>query len=293
MRVCVGLMAYNEGGNIASSLRSLLDQYGPHLTDLSVVVVASGCTDDTVARARNAAGDDRRARIVEQPRREGKAAAIGVLFRESRGSDVVAVAGADTVPEPGALEALVAPFDDPAVGMTGGRPVPTNDPGSVMGRIVHLLWDLHHALALAQPKLGELVAFRPFFASLAATAVDEAAVEALVRARGLRLVYVPEARVRMKGPCSVAEFLAQRRRIHAGHLRLYRTQSYRVSTLSTWRVLGVAWRARPQGATGLTTLLAAAALEATARGLGAWDERVAGRRHEIWERIPSTKDLAP
>jgi glycosyltransferase involved in cell wall biosynthesis len=74
MRVCVGLMAYNEGENIASSLRSLLDQHGPHLTDLSVVVVASGCTDDTVARARHAAGDDRRVRIIEQPRREGKAA---------------------------------------------------------------------------------------------------------------------------------------------------------------------------------------------------------------------------
>jgi cellulose synthase/poly-beta-1,6-N-acetylglucosamine synthase-like glycosyltransferase len=293
MRVCVGLMAYNEGENIASSLRSLLDQHGPHLTDLSVVVVASGCTDDTVARARHAAGDDRRVRIIEQPRREGKAAAIGVLLGEARGSDVVAVAGADTVAEPGALEALVAPFDDQAVGMTGGRPVPINDPGSVMGRVVHLLWDLHHAMALERPKLGELVAFRPFFASLASTAVDEAAVEALVRARGLRLVYVPEARVRMKGPCSVPEFLAQRRRIHAGHLRLSRTQSYRVSTLSTWRVLGVAWRARSRGAAGWTTLLAAAVLEATARGLGWWDERVAGRRHEIWERIPSTKDLAP
>ena len=58
MRVCVGLMAYNEGAVIASSIRSLLDQEGPHQTDLTVVVVASGCTDDTVARAREAAGPD-------------------------------------------------------------------------------------------------------------------------------------------------------------------------------------------------------------------------------------------
>jgi len=293
MRVCVGVMAYNEGANIASSLRSLLSQDGPHLTDLSVVVVASGCTDDTVTRARSAGARDPRLKIVEQSRREGKAAAIGVLLGEARGSDVVVLAGADTVPEPGALEALAAPFDDPRVGMTGGRPVPINDPGTAMGRIVHLLWDLHHSVALTHPKLGELVAFRPLFASLSATAVDEAAVEALVRARGLRLVYVPEARVRMKGPCSISEFLAQRRRIHAGHLRLYRTQSYRVSTLSTAGVVRIAWRARPRGASGFSTLLAAAALEATARALGTWDERVAGRRHEIWERIPSTKDLSP
>jgi hypothetical protein len=45
--------------------------------------------------------------------------------------------------------------------------------------------------------------------------------------------------------------------------------------------------------TGRTTLAGAAALEATARVLGAWDERIVGRRHEVWERLPSTKDLSP
>jgi cellulose synthase/poly-beta-1,6-N-acetylglucosamine synthase-like glycosyltransferase len=187
----------------------------------------------------------------------------------------------------------VAPFDDPTVGMTGGRPVPVNDSKTWMGRVVHVLWDLHHALALERPKLGELVAFRPLFASLSSTAVDEAAIESIVRSRGLRLVYVPSARVRMKGPCTVSEFLAQRRRIYAGHLHLSRMRGYRVSTMSSSRLVATAWRAGPRGMTGRTTLAGAAALEATARVLGAWDERIVGRRHEVWERLQSTKDLSP
>ena len=292
MRICVGVMAYNEGVNVESSLRSVLGQEGAHLSELTVVMVASGCTDDTVPRARALASGESRLRIVEQGRREGKASAISALLAEAAAPDVVVLAGADTVLEDGALEALVAPFDDPTVGMTGGRPVPVNDNGTWMGRVVHVLWDLHHTVALERPKLGELVAFRPLFASLSSTAVDEAAIESIVRSRGLRLVYTPEARVRMKGPCTVSEFLTQRRRIYAGHLHLSRTRGYRVSTLSALRLVGTAWRAGPRGVTGRTALAGAAALEAAARALGAWDECIAGRRHEVWESLPSTKDLS-
>jgi hypothetical protein len=176
--------------------------------------------------------------------------------------------------------------------MTGGRPIPVNRTNRLMGRIVHLLWELHHAVALESPKLGELVAFRRVFTALPEeTAVDEASIEALVRERGLRLLYVPEARVRMRGPETIADYMAQRRRIHAGHLRLRRTTGHEVSTLSGRRVLATAWSARPRGPGGLLTLAAAAAMEATARLLGVWDERIVGRDHRVWHRVPSTKDL--
>ena len=248
MSCAVGVMAYNEGANVGSCLRALLSQSGRHVRDLSVVVIASGCTDDTVERAREVARDDARVRVIEQSRREGKASAVTAFVREAAGAGVLVLAGADTRLEPGSLEALIAPFDDPSVGMTGGRPVPVNDPSRAMGRVVRLLWELHHAVALESPKLGELVAFRPAFDALPAdTAVDEASIEAMVRARGLELRYAPDARVRMKGPETVADYLAQRRRIHAGHLRLSRRSGYDVSTLSGRRVARIAWRHRPAG----------------------------------------------
>lgn len=294
MPVAVGIMAYNEGANIARAVRSVLEQTGPHLRDLAVRVVASGCTDDTVAQAGAAGAADARFEVLVQPRREGKAAAIAFLLRACAGARVVVLAGGDTRLPPGSLDALVAPFDDTTVGMAGGRPVPVNDRESLLGRVVHLLWELHHRVALHDPKLGELVAFRPVFGEMPPdTSVDEALIETLVRRRGLRLVYVPEAVVSMKGPTTIGDFLAQRRRIHAGHLRLRRERGYAVSTMGLRGILRAIAAARADGLAPFTVVAAAVALEAVARGLGAWDARFARRDDRAWKSIASTKDLAP
>ena len=295
MRIAVGLMAYNEAANVAASLRSILDQEGPYLGTLAVVVVASGCTDDTAARAREEASGDPRARILVQPAREGKASAITAFMRtaESADAEVLVLAGADTCLDPGSLDALVAPLEDSSVGMTGGRPVPVNDPRTLMGGVVHLLWELHHEVARRAPKLGELVAFRPVVDALPPdTAVDEATLESLIRAQGLRLVYAPSAVVRMKGPATAGEFVAQRRRIHAGHLRLRRRSGYAVSTLSPRAALAAVGRLRGRATVRPLALAAAIGLEAWARALGGWDAWVVGRDHRAWEPIPSTKDLS-
>ena len=229
--------------------------------------------------------------ILEQPRREGKTSAIRAFLDELSDGDVAVIAGGNTRLEEGALEALAAPFVDPAVGMTGGHPIPVNSAKTLMGGVVHLLWDLHHAIALQAPKLGELVAFRALPSSLVGdTSVDEASLQSLNDRRGLRLVYVPEARVLMRGPCTVSDYLAQRRRIHAGHLRLRKTLGYAVSTLSIGRILSSLLSTRRQHVRPLTTIALAGTLEVAARLLGSWDELV-GRDHRVWQPIASTKNL--
>jgi cellulose synthase/poly-beta-1,6-N-acetylglucosamine synthase-like glycosyltransferase len=290
----IGIMAHDEEANIVPALRSILGQAGPHVGVFEVIVVASGCTDDTVSLARRVAAEDRRVRVVEQAAREGKASAINLFLGAARDASLLVLAGADTRLEPGALDALLAPFDDPGVGMTGGRPVPVNAPDTLLGRVVRLQWDLHDAVARREPKLGELVAFRPPAAPLdPTTAVDEAFLEASFLRDGFRRVYVPEARVAMKGPTTVADFLAQRRRIHAGHLRLRDATGHAVSTLSAGRALACALRLRREGRTSWTTIAATAGLELAGRALGTWDASVARRDHHAWRPIRSTKDLTP
>src|SRR5262245_43894324 len=111
MRCAVGIMAHDEGANIAAALRSVLSQTGPHLFGLRLVVVASGCTDDTVPRAESVASGDTRVTIVVQERREGKASAVNLFLEETEGAEVLVLTGGDTRLMPGSLEALVAPFD--------------------------------------------------------------------------------------------------------------------------------------------------------------------------------------
>jgi biofilm PGA synthesis N-glycosyltransferase PgaC len=292
MPAAVGIMAYNEGAAIAASVRSVLEQQGPHVNLGRVTVVASGCTDDTVAQARSAAGSDPRFRLLEQDRRQGKAAAITALLESLESEDRVVLVGGDTVLASGSLEALLAPLEDDSVGMVGGRPVPVNQRSTTMGRVVHLLWELHHQVALATPKLGELVAFRRVLSAVPSdSAVDEAEIEAMVRDQGLRLVYAPEAVVNMRGPGTVRDYLAQRRRIHAGHLQLRQRHGYAVSTMSSRPILAAVRQTWRQGDATAGTILAAVTLEGCARWLGWWDARIMKRDHSTWERISSTKDL--
>ncbi|HZN55847.1 MAG TPA: glycosyltransferase [Candidatus Polarisedimenticolaceae bacterium] len=295
MAHAVGVMAHDEGANIATALRSILAQRGPHVGAPEVVVVASGCTDDTVPRVREVAATEPRIALIEQPRREGKASAINLFLDRAADAPVLVLAGGDTRLAEGALEALLAPFDDPGVGMTGGRPVPVNSTGSLLGRVVQLQWCLHDAIARRSPKLGELVAFRRAAVRRLdeATAVDEASIEAAVAEAGLRRVYVPEARVAMKGPSTLSDFLAQRRRIHAGHLALRRATGHAVSTMSPWAALRAAAALAREGRTTWTTVLASAALESFGRALGFWDARIARRDLRAWSRVASTKDLTP
>jgi hypothetical protein len=174
--------------------------------------------------------------------------------------------------------------------MVGGHPIPVNDEGTFLGHTVHLLWRLHDRVARDAPKLGEVVAFRNVVPRIPLdTAVDEISIQALITQLGYRLVYEPRAIVYNRGPATVRDFLRQRRRIYAGHLRIRRQQGYAASTMSAGRVgralLALDPFASPRAA---CWTLGAVSLEALARGLGHYDYR-RNRPHHVWEMVASTK----
>jgi GGDEF domain-containing protein len=287
----VGVMAHNEEANIAHAIGSILRQEmtgGKRIAE--VIVVASGCEDRTVEIAAGIASREPRVRLIEQERREGKASAIN-LFIEAASSPVLAVTGADLMIEDGAFEALLRHFDDPSVGMVGGRPVPVNGTGTFLGHVVHLQWHLHDRIARESPKLGELIVFRNVVPSIPLdTAVDELSLQALITQLGYRLIYEPRAVIYNRGPGTVADFLRQRRRIYAGHLRTREQQAYTASTMSTWRV-GRALLSSESFTTPQTALwsVGAVGLEAAARVLGHYDVTSGRRSHAVWEMVGTTK----
>jgi cellulose synthase/poly-beta-1,6-N-acetylglucosamine synthase-like glycosyltransferase len=284
-------MAYNEEAGIGRMMEAVLAQQLHEVEIAEIVVVASGCTDRTEEIVREFAEKDARIRLLIQPYRSGKSSAINMLLSQTEQEIIVSV-NADTVPAPDAVEQLVKPFIDPTVGMTGGRPIPTNDPHTFMGYAVHLLWELHHQIALRQPKLGELIAFRNFFHQIPTdSAVDEASIEPLIRGQGLKLHYAPDAIVYNRGPETIADFIRQRRRIYAGHIYVHRTMGYRVSTMKTPRIMrlllfspGIKWNWQ-----FVLWGPIVVALEAYARMLGALDYSLLKRKHAVWEVVETTK----
>jgi biofilm PGA synthesis N-glycosyltransferase PgaC len=289
LQCSVGIMAYNEEANIADAVDSVLAQRLTSGRLTEVIVVASGCEDQTAEIVLGIARRDPRVRLIEQERREGKASAIN-LFIAAAQSPVLVLVGADLVVKDGTLDAMLSHFHDPAVGMVGGHPTPVNDEGTFLGHAVHLQWRLHDSVARVSPKLGEIVAFRNLVPSIPVdTAVDEISIQALVTQLGYRLVYEPAAIVYNRGPASVGDFLRQRRRIYAGHLRVREQQGYSAPTMNSWRVLralgGAHAFSTPPAA---VRTIGAVCLEAAARALGHYD--VARRRSQhVWEVSATTK----
>jgi poly-beta-1,6-N-acetyl-D-glucosamine synthase len=289
----VGIMAYNEEANIGRTIDAVLKQQGPSVRIEEVIVVASGCTDRTVPIVADIALQEPRVRLCIQEKREGKASAINVFLKQAI-SPIVVLIGADVLPEASALEYLCAPFKDPKIGMVGGRPIPVNDPATFMGHAVHLLWRLHDQMARVQPKLGEVIAFRNVISAIpTSSAVDEISIQALISQLGYQLIYEPACVVYNKGPLTIRDFLKQRRRIYAGHLKVRDQQNYEASTMKVSPI------ARQLIASSDFTMsppkqviwtLGAVILEGYARMQGYSDYR-RKREHHIWEMVGSTKDL--
>ena len=293
IRCSVGIMAYNEEATIGRTIRAVLAQQGPSVHLVEVIVVASGCTDRTVPTVTDIALQEPRVRLCIQEKREGKASAINLFLKQAT-SPVVILIGADVLPEVSALEYLCAPFKDPKIGMVGGRPVPVNDPATFLGHAVHLLWRLHDHLARVQPKLGEVIAFRNVIAGIPThSAVDEISIQALISQLGYQLIYEPACIVYNKGPLTIGDFLKQRRRIYAGHLKVRDQQNYEASTMKVSPIASQLLACRDftlSTPSQVLWTLGTVVLEGVARLQGYYDYR-RKREHHIWQRVDSTKDV--
>lgn len=296
MNVSILVPAHNEARNIENLLDSLLAQQTEEARIIEVVVVASGCTDDTAPLARKVARGRPGIHIVVQERRAGKVAAINeYLHVRDKRAEIIVVSSADLCLAPDVVEKLVRCFkENPKVGMVGARPVPDNEKGNVVSRMVHVLWELHHQVALTTPKMGELIAFRAALVDRVSelSVVDEASVEDIVRSKGFDLAYVADAIVTNHGPEKLDEYFEQRRRIARGHYWLDFAFGYKVATMERGVLVKAALDVlKAEDTEGKKALLAAVAVEVAARAAGFIDARIIGGRHRTWRALASTKSL--
>lgn len=288
----IGVFAYNEAGNIIRLLDALSAQVLQEVAIDEIIVVSSASTDGTDELVKDYASSHPSVNLIQQARREGKSSAIN-LFLKAAKNDILVVISGDVVPEKHTIERLVAVFKDPKVGATGGRPVPVNDTKTFMGYSVHLLWRLHHRMALKAPKLGEMIAFRKLMEQIPAdSAVDEASIEAIVRKHKLQLRYIPSAIIRNKGPENFRDFVKQRRRIQNGHLWLKAKHNYTVSSQNGSTLLTILKEEALESPFTIHKIIAVMAMEVWCRFLGSIDYYWHKKNPFAWEIARSTKDLS-
>ena len=291
--VDVGVFAHNEAANIRNALLSLMAQRTVP-SKLRRVLVFSSSVDGTNEVVEELARRDSRIILVRERTRDGKAASVN-RFLKSSDADICVVLSADVVPDIGAVDALVEALDDPGIGLVGATVVPTNRANAFFGYVSHLLWGLHGRFG----KVGEMIAFRrrlvPGIADT--TSVDEAFVQVVVSRKGKRAECVPDAVVWNRGPGNVSDFMRQRSRIFAGHMKLAADLGARVPTMDYGFFkdavrLAVQESDRVRRRSGIPAWKAAAwlvlagFLEAVARVEGALMLVTSGER-TVWKQVPS------
>jgi cellulose synthase/poly-beta-1,6-N-acetylglucosamine synthase-like glycosyltransferase/peptidoglycan/xylan/chitin deacetylase (PgdA/CDA1 family) len=215
--VSVVIPAYNEELGIVAAVQSLSASDYP---GLDIIVVDDGSTDATSARVEALAIPN--VRLIRQVN-GGKPSALNTGIAAAR-NDILVLVDGDTVFEPSAMGALVAPFADPEVGAVSGNTKVGNRRG-LLGRWQHIEYvigfnldrRMFDVLRCMPTVPGAIGAFRRETLAAVGGVSDETLAEdtdltmATCRA-GWRVVYAPEARAWTEAPATLGQLWRQRYR---------------------------------------------------------------------------------
>lgn len=224
----MGICAYNEELNIGKLLHNtLFEQQLP--AESEVLVVCSGCTDNTVKIVEKFAKMDSRIKPIVENERKGKASAINHILSSAKG-DAILFISADTLPNRNCFSSLISRLEDPDVGIVCGKPVPTNSKNSLIGEMVQLLWTFHDRVFTELSNAGLLRHASEVFCIRKKiikkipleTVNDDAYLALTAQKKGWKISYEPEAIVSICGPKSILDYFKQRRRIIYGHYQVWK-----------------------------------------------------------------------
>lgn len=223
--ITVGIPTYNEEKSIANIIGDVLAELSPQD---EVIVVASGCTDNTVEIVYEFTQIDNRVKLLVEDERNGKASAINIINDTARGHIIVQTDG-DVRLEPDAISNLVKRFEDPAVGAVSGHPIPVISRKNLFYDWTLMSYNKIHEVRQAEERVGDfwhlsgyLLAWRR--GSLSEVPFVKGAVDAwmgkIIKENGWNIVYEPEAKVLVKAPKNTKDFVAQKARVRAGYYYL-------------------------------------------------------------------------
>ena len=214
------IAAFNEEKVIAEKLENTLSLDYPR-EKLQILIATDGSTDRTVEIVQSFASQG--VELSYSPERAGKMAAIDHAMTSVRG-EILAMSDANNLYNPTALSALVAPFQDPTVGATGGAKHVLEGDGA-LGDSEGAYWKYESWIKKQETRLGcatgaagEANALRRslYLSPPRDTINDDFFLMMQVIRLGYRMIYVPEAHSVERVSASAADEIERRTRIVAG-----------------------------------------------------------------------------
>ncbi len=236
------ITAKNEPKTVAKLIGQIEDQM-PRLTKNFEILVV--CPDEMT---KESAISQDKLQVVSwiKDKAEGKPAALNLAFNEAKG-DILILTDGDVSLAEGALENLVGKIVgmDPSVrpkqgqtrgsvptnkiGLVTGRPIPANPRDDLFGFWAHFLTQAAHYQRDYRDKnnfyldgSGYLMAVKKELVSPMPKniLVDDAWLSRQVWDQGLRIGYAPEAKVKVKFPTNLSDWVIQKKRTTSGYVQL-------------------------------------------------------------------------
>jgi biofilm PGA synthesis N-glycosyltransferase PgaC len=306
MKLSIVVCAYNEEKSIGPLLENLQRQkIPPEFSNREIIVVTSGCTDETVNVAKRHMNENSNVKLIQEETRLGKASALNRALEASSG-EYSALVPADVEPADGALFNLLIPFRNESVVAVSGNPsqnplMPARSFSSCLARKTYKVWGklmkkLNDTGQMVHCS-GEFMAVRsdvkPYVPSRCAA--DDSYIAIMARKKGL-IVFAPEAVCYNLVPSTIADYVNQRRRWLCGHFQAKKITGEYPTVLDTmvlskprvaFQVLAEEIIEWPKEA---GYLLSAMVVEVIIYSLSVID-RVFARQWDVWPVVRSTKHV--
>jgi len=291
--ITVGTVAFNEGQSIARSLQSILVATQPLGNVSELIVVASGCTDQTVEEVRRVVETSPTIQLVDGPQRLSKCAGLNVVAERARGKILIFI-DADLILHDQALRILSEAFaEDPSLSVAYGRMVPikgTSRLWTTLGAWTASALDTIRGLPDGS---GLWLVCGPLFAVRASAWTnlpnelmsDDVFVGLSAQSKGLRIRYLRNAIAYGLYPQTLRDYLDQKLRNRMARIQLRMLEGDAFRNVPLWIGGFALRRLRLSALRHLPTLLIDGALSTIA--LSQW---LCGRRpNALWNPIKSTK----
>ncbi|MBU1674088.1 glycosyltransferase [Patescibacteria group bacterium] len=214
----IGIPAYNEGKTIKKCVCNILPQLNE---EDEILIVASACTDDTVSEAESL--NDARIRIIEDPVKRGKTAAINQILQEAKNKNII-LSDADVIPAKNSIEQIMKHLEKDDVGAVSAK-IYNYKEENFFDKLQGFGWKGLDHQKVAEHEKGTFYALNGFLLGVKKgivgnldekSLVDDAILGWEVKEAGYKVIYEPEAKVYVQAAQNFSDYIKQKVRVRVG-----------------------------------------------------------------------------
>ncbi|MEM5811457.1 MAG: glycosyltransferase [Candidatus Aenigmatarchaeota archaeon] len=287
----IGITAFKEEISISKCLNSILSQ---NLRNYEIIV---SCPDEPTANiVKQYMKKYRQIKLIRDPGK-GKPTALNLLFKKVKGKFLVLTDG-DVILGKNSISFLLKHFKNPKVGAVSGNVVYRISKDSLFYEWAKLSEKVFDKMRKLQDKKNELWHPTGYLYAIRNGLVkqippnalsDDALIGYLIKSKGYLIKYEPKAKVYVKFPSTITDFIKQKSRTRAGFLQLKKWFGFEARKISTEISIGVKDLFKAYGMRKFYKMIFVGLIYLLAWLRAYWLIFREKPFEKIWERIETTK----